>query len=240
MSLLDFCRVHDYVRDIQVKEVGNLYSVFASTAARSDVDHPHGKPDERRSPVIFPQTEVSMLSLRFAFSTLVFALLCLPAIGFGQAQDGTIEASWNRPSPTPAPRVQPAPSREQARSREQTAPSPRRGTADDAKYSEHAWDKQRHPSSRPWPALSARPTVQEYYTVNTAVIDSLAHLYCLSTNYIGSLRLRNEQALQSKEQPHARDFNYDGTPAAPRHGQQSLQALHKELMLLLERCLVGR
>lgn len=232
MTMLDFCRVPDYVRDIQVKEVGNLYSVFASTASRSDVDRPRARTDERRSPVILSQTEVSMFSSRLAFSTLLFALLFLPSIGYGQAQDGTIESSWNRPSSTPATRISPAPRVQPVTPRAQPSTG-------EAAYSDQAWDAQRQPASRPWPTLSSRPTTQEYYTVNTAVIDSLAHLYCLSTNYIGTLRLRNEQALQSKE-PQSRDFNYDGKPAASRHGQQSLQALHKELLLLLERCLVGR
>jgi hypothetical protein len=106
-------------------------------------------------------------------------------------------------------------------------------------YPTEAWEKQRSGESRPWPRLSSHPTTNEYYNVNTAVIDSLAHLYCLSANYIGTLRVRNDQALQSRE-PDGRQFDYDGKPAASKHGQQSLQALHKELLHLLDRCLVGR
>lgn len=166
-----------------------------------------------------------MNSTRIAFSTLLLALFLLPALSFGQSQGGTIEDSWNR-APQPAPRVVTPP------------PAPRPAVVD-GDYPKEAWEKQRSSDSRPWPKLSSSPTTNEYYNVNTAVIDSLAHLYCLSANYIGTLRVRNEQALQSRE-PHGRDFDYDGKPAASKHGQQSLQALHKELLHLLDRCLVGR
>ena len=39
-----------------------------------------------------------------------------------------------------------------------------------------------------------------------------------------------------------KDFNYEGeqAPAAPASARSTLHALHKELMQLLERCLIGR
>ncbi len=168
-----------------------------------------------------------MSSIRIAFSTLLLTLFFLPSPGFGQGNEGTIEASWNRAksSPPPAERV--------------VIQAPRREVRESAEYRTEAWDSHRRAASRPWPVLSSHPTAQEYYDVNTAVIDSLSHLYCLSSNYIGTLRIRNQQALQGKE-PQLRQFDYDGKPAAASSGQPSLQALHKELLQLLERCLVGR
>jgi hypothetical protein len=168
-----------------------------------------------------------MSSIRIAFSTLLLSLLLLPSQSFSQGNEGTIEASWNRAksSPPPAERV--------------VVTSPRKEVRENAGNHAHAWDSQRSHASRPWPALSSHPTAREYYDVNTAVIDSLSHLYCLSSNYIGTLRIRNQQALQGKE-PQMRQFDYDGKPAAASSGQPSLQALHKELLQLLDRCLVGR
>lgn len=168
-----------------------------------------------------------MSSIRIAFSTLLLSLLLLPSRSLSQGNEGTIEASWNRATSTPPPaeRVVVTP--------------PRKEVSENAEYRVHAWDSQRNAASRPWPALSSQPTAREYYDVNTAVIDSLSHLYCLSSNYIGTLRIRNQQALQGKE-PQMRQFDYDGKPAAGSSGQPSLQALHKELLQLLDRCLVGR
>lgn len=162
--------------------------------------------------------------------------MLLPALSPAQTQEGSIEASWNRASSAPAPgdRVVPPP----PPARKVVVEEKVRQDAD-MRYPETAWDKERSGTSRPWPVLSANPTQNEYFDVNTAVIDSLAHLYCLSAGYIGTLRIRNQQALQSKE-PHAREFDYNGAPVPSGQGRQSLQALHKELLLLLDRCLVGR
>ncbi|MFA6233693.1 MAG: hypothetical protein WC824_05805 [Bacteroidota bacterium] len=168
-----------------------------------------------------------MNSSRIVFSTLVLALFLIPSLSFGQGNEGTIESSWNRPSSAPAERVV-SPPRAVVKS-----------SGEDMDYSRNTWDRGRSESSRPWPKLSSNPTTQEYYDVNTAVIDSLSHLYCLSSNYIGTLRIRNQQAMQMKD-PQMRQFAYDGKPVAASSGQPSLQALHKELMQLLDRCLVGR
>ena len=176
-----------------------------------------------------------MNSIRYAIATLLLILVLVPARSSAQTQDGTIEASWNRASSAPAQRVLPPPSP----APQAVKPRPESRSDDRDRYPESAWEKERGTQSRPWPTLSANPTQNEYFQANTAVIDSLAHLYCLSANYLGSLRMRNQQALQSHE-PGARQFDYDGRPAPSAQGRQSLQALHKELMLLLDRCLVGR
>ncbi|MBE0644653.1 MAG: hypothetical protein IH600_11285 [Bacteroidetes bacterium] len=171
-----------------------------------------------------------MNCIRIAFSTFLLTMFLLPSLSFGQGNEGTIEASWNRPHSTPPPveRV--------------VTPPPPAANADVRymEYTKPAWDSKRTNASRPWPALSANPTVKEYFDVNTAVIDSLSHLYCLSSNYIGTLRIRNQQALQSKGPQQMRQFDYDGKPAPSNSGTPSLQVLHKELLQLLERCLVGR
>jgi hypothetical protein len=168
-----------------------------------------------------------MNCIRIAFSTFLLTMFLLPSLSFGQGNEGTIEASWNRAPSAPTERVV-------------TPPAPaKKSETRDMSYTKTAWESQRTNASRPWPALSANPTAKEYFDVNTAVIDSLSHLYCLSSNYIGTLRIRNQQAMQSKE-PSMRQFDYDGKPVPASSGQPSLQALHKELLQLLDRCLVGR
>lgn len=174
-----------------------------------------------------------MNSIRIVFSSILLTLFLLPSLSFGQGNDGTIESSWNRPRSAPAERVVPPPPPQPSPSAKST------GTGTAMEYPKTAWDRERSVSSRPWPTLSAHPTVKEYFDVNTAVIDSLSRLYCLSGNFIGTLRIRNQQAFESKE-PRLRQFDYDGKPMAASSGQPSLQALHKELMQLLDRCLVGR
>lgn len=176
-----------------------------------------------------------MNSIRFAFCTLLLLVVLLPAHSSAQDRGGTIESSWDRAATTPAPRVVPPPPPVREAVKPRPVAEPETGT----RYPEGAWEKERGATSRPWPTLSANPTQKEYHEANTAVIDSLAHLYCLSANYLGTLRIRNQQALQSQE-PSSRQFDYDGRPAPSGQARQSLQALHKELMLLLDRCLVGR
>ena len=122
-----------------------------------------------------------MNCIRIAFSTLLLTMFLLPSLSFGQGNEGTIEASWNRAPSQPAERIVTPPP---------PAPAPKTG---DMSYTKTAWESQRANTSRPWPALSANPTMKEYFDVNTAVIDSLSHLYCLSSNYIGTLRIRNQR-----------------------------------------------
>jgi hypothetical protein len=182
----------------------------------------------------FTQFEVLMNRSYFVFAML-FPLLCfLCSTAHSQGQDGTIQSSWERAaSVAPVERVTPSvPARQyrQPQTERSTPVSP--------------WKQGRDSDSRPWPALSSTSTPRDYFDANTVVIDSLARLYCLSSNYIGTLRIRNEQAMQGFE-PQVRDFNYQRDAAATGgqptgHGRQSVRMLHKELLQLLDRCLVGR
>jgi hypothetical protein len=172
-----------------------------------------------------------MNRLRATLSFGMFSLLMLPAVLSAQS-DNSIEASWERAatkSPVPRQRVQPPP------------PPVQDARSEGMEYGKTAWDDGRKESARPWPTLSATSTAKEYFDANAAVIDSLSSLYCLSSNYIVTLRMRNQQSMQG-EDPQLRDFNYEGEqqPAPPASARPSVQALHKELMQLLERCLIGR
>ncbi len=172
-----------------------------------------------------------MNRLRATLSTCMLSLFMLPAVVSAQS-DNSIEASWERAatkSPVQQQRVQPPPPPVQNVHRE------------GMEYEKTAWDDGRKESPRPWPTLTATSTAKEYYDANVAVIDSLSHLYCLSSNYISTLRIRNQQSMQG-EDPQLRDFNYEGErqPAPAASARPSVQALHKELMQLLERCLIGR
>ncbi len=158
----------------------------------------------------------------------MLALLMLPAVVSAQSSDNSIEASWER-AETPAPQ------------RPYVQPAPQPQKSDGLKYQETAWGSKRSKSSRPWPKLTSSSTVKEYFDANNAVIDSLSNLYCLSTNYVSTLRIRNQQSMQGRDSQ-LRDFNYEEGQQSvpPSTARTSVQALHKELMQLLERCLIGR
>lgn len=164
---------------------------------------------------------------RIVFILLVPAMCLFVSTGYSQTQEGTIQSSWDHAA-TASPSTTPPHYQLQPASEPPTTP----------------WGQSRSGEARPWPAITASSTPHEYFEANTAMIDSLARLYCLSSNYIGTLRIRNEQTMQGSE-PHARAFNYDHHGRSTHHessvhGRQSVQRLHKELLQLLDRCLVGR
>ena len=162
-----------------------------------------------------------------------FFLIGIPALPLAptlhaQAQQGTIESSWNRVPRQEAPRKDVP---KQVVIEEQRVPRtpPPAGSV---------WDTERSMTSRPWP-LPPNPGPRDYYTANIAVIDSLARLYCLSAGYVSGLRQRNEECLTPTPGTAPRDFNYQGQQPAPA-ARPSAQALHRELLQLLERCLSPR
>jgi|GEM_PF-1243380 len=162
---------------------------------------------------------------------LLILALCFPQHDcLAQHREGTIEASWERAESRTRVTHERRPS-EDYRSME-TQRSDQRG---------NVWDTGRTPESRPWPKLPEHPGAHDYFEANTALIDSLNNLYCLSANYIQTLQTRNNDAIHSPEGVEPRQFTYDAARKTDIESYRvSLQALHKELQQLLDRCLTGR
>ncbi len=175
--------------------------------------------------------EVPMKRFPVSISLLILSVLFAANNISAQPREGTVEASWKRAaqgeSMSPSYRVQ-----EQSKTVAPRVEAPRAT----------AWDEKRSAETRPWAALPANPTPRDYHSVNTVVIDSLSHLYCLSPGYVTTLRSRNEEAFQGGATAREREFSYsEGGRAVTREtNRPSLQALYKELMQLLDRCLAGR
>jgi len=167
-------------------------------------------------------------------ATICLCLLLLPAISAtlrAQSRKGTVEASWDNAVYGDPIRTAPAtPERDVVPPRMHEAPGAT------------AWDVKRSGMTRPWPVLPANPTFRDYHYANTMVIDSLSHLYCLSPGYVTTLRSRNDGAWQAVPEGKERDFNYNdsGRHSTREANRPSLQALYKELLQLLDRCLAGR
>ena len=164
---------------------------------------------------------------KFSVAVFVAFILTGPAALTGQTRDGSIQESWDR-----APKEKPS---QTQRQQPQFLP----GTGDN--YS--TWDRQRSEQARTWTRPAAPAVTKDYHTSNTQLIDSLAALYCLSANYITTLRQRNESTgSTSAPRPAQRDFAY-AVPAPeqkPLPGRESPEALRKELLQLLDQCLYGR
>jgi hypothetical protein len=172
-----------------------------------------------------------MKRITVAIALFVVSLLLLPQLSLSQAREGTVEASWNRADRSGHYSAPPA-----------TIPRHVETPRHAEKHTATTWDKQRSKSTHPWPSLPANPTPRDYHLVNTAVIDSLSHLYCLSPGYITTLRSRNDDAMQVTPATKDRDFSYSegNRTTAKEASRPSLQALYKELLQLLDRCLAGR
>lgn len=172
-----------------------------------------------------------MKRIRVALYIALLSLFLLPLTAASQTDDGSIEASWDRAASKPTPtgeRVLPP-------------PPPPSDEGEDMEYTKTVWNADRSRESRPWPELTESSSAREFFDANTAVIDSLSHLYCLSSNYLSTLRIRNQQAMQGRE-PQMDEFAYQEgeQPVPTASARTSLHGLHKELLQLLERCLTGR
>ena len=157
-------------------------------------------------------------------------LACLLAASNAFAQ--SIEESWMS---APKEKTPPA--------RQSTQQSAQPFLQTDRQY--RAWDRRVEGTDRTWTPRKPAVTVPgDYYTSNGQLIDSLTTLYCLSSNYLTTLRNRNEAARSGvvPAAPTPRDFHYQ--QSVPGHtpipGRESPEALHKELLQLLEQCLYGR
>jgi hypothetical protein len=172
-----------------------------------------------------------MKRITVAIALFAVSLLLLPQVSPSQAREGTVEASWNRAERSGQYLAPPVSAPRHVESQRQTE-----------RHTATAWEMQRSKTTHPWPSLPANPTPRDYHLVNTAVIDSLSHLYCLSPGYITTLRSRNDDAIQATPATRERDFSYsEGSRATAKEANRpSLQALHKELLQLLDRCFAGR
>lgn len=172
-----------------------------------------------------------MKRIRVALCTALLTMFLLPMTAASQSDEGSIEASWERAAAKPAPRAE----------RILSPPSQSSEESEDMEYTRTIWDAERSDESRPWPQLAEDSPAHDFFDANTAVIDSLSQLYCISSNYLSTLRIRNQQAMQGRE-PQKDEFAYQEReqPVQTPSGRTSLHALHKELLQLLERCMSGR
>lgn len=166
---------------------------------------------------------------RGCLTGVLMLLLFASVITQGRAQthEGTIESSWEARSGTREYVTQPPPPVRSAPERPDTYTT---------------WNRVRSMESRPWPQLPKNPTGSDYYQANSALIDSLANLYCLSSNYVRTLRNRNE-SLERPLPPLRRDFSYtesEHRQVRSGYARQSYESLYKELLLLLDQCLYGK
>lgn len=104
-----------------------------------------------------------------------------------------------------------------------------------------AWQGGRGAARHVWPSLPAQPTLRDYHAANKQVLDSLTTLYCLSANYLRALHVRNDAGLSAQAPADGRDFSYQQRGAAPAaSARPSLDALHRELLELLDACVRPR
>jgi hypothetical protein len=167
------------------------------------------------------------------------ALLCLtclsilPSVIRAQSRDESIQSSWDRAAREKNPTVQP-------QTQEPNIFLRREGD----QYPD--WDKRKASEAKAWPAQAKVGAPRDYQTANTQLIDSLSSLYCLSSNYIAMLRHRNESVRPAAPSaPPLREFTYTApqgqeTTRKPASGQESPDALNRELLQLLERCLSNK
>ena len=112
---------------------------------------------------------------------------------------------------------------------------------------DYSWKEMQPPNENAWPYVPKNATQDDYYAVNQTVLDSLSQLYCLSPGYLRKMELKNE-ALKTRHEHGAAPsddgrFSYqkdswNRQEASDESGRRSsLQALHVELMGLLNRCL---
>ena len=174
--------------------------------------------------------EVPMIMTTFRITTALLLLFALAYTSSAQTSPGSIQASWDKSTKAKQAEMKPAPTVQR--------------TAKKSDQAYTSWEKQRVSESQPWPYLPKTPTSQQIFSANTMVLDSLQNLYCLSTNYLRSLRARNDAAYRASQPEQKKDFHY--TPPAQQSVRnetvikESLSALHKELMQLLNNCIYGR
>ena len=159
------------------------------------------------------------------------SMVCLLAgssVATAQSHEGSIGDSWNS-----------APKEKAPAGAKQTQPF----LQGEKQY--QAWEHRAQESQKTWTQKSQPiPMSRDYYTTNSRLIDSLSTLYCLSSNYLTTLRNRNEATRSGvpASPPQPKDFSYQQSvqehTALP--GRESPEALHKELLQLLDQCLYGR
>ena len=164
----------------------------------------------------------------FLFFMSVLAFLTCNLVAVAQSREGSIGDSWNS-----APREKSTVDTKQ----------PQPFLQGEKQY--RAWEHRVEETQRTWttkPQQSPIPRNQQ--STNSQLIDSLSTLYCLSSNYLATLRNREEASRMTVPSAPSRpkDFSYQQGPPdyKPLPGRESPEALHKELLQLLEQCLYGR
>jgi hypothetical protein len=161
----------------------------------------------------------------------VCLLLAFQTQAAAQNRDRTIEDSWDRARTQPKEEAAPlrTPPAETPLAPQNVHPTPGGDFP--------TWDK-KSIGTKPWPGAPRAGRAHNLREENTMLIDSLAGLYCLSSSYIAGLRQRNDVTQPSPVTPAGKDFQYKKeAPVPAATGQESADALHRELLLLLERCL---
>ncbi|MDH7516117.1 MAG: hypothetical protein QHI48_09615 [Bacteroidota bacterium] len=147
-----------------------------------------------------------------------------------QAQQGTIEESWNRAA-REKKSTPPAGSVSERRVGSEESTLPRWGYRE----SEGAVDEQTR-----WLTMTRSALPADFYAANKKLIDSLAVLFCLPSGYIRSLTARNEAARSPVPAPQRPDFSYQRPETTPYDEKKgALEALNRELLILLHQCLYG-
>jgi hypothetical protein len=172
---------------------------------------------------------------------IVCFFLAMHVQAVAQTHDRSIEDSWERSATTPLETPRSASTTPRSAS---TTPPPSLWDVHPAPGTGYpSWDASGPAPAATWPGPSAAaPTGRNLAGTNSALIDSLSNLYCVSSTFITSLRNRNELARGAVAPAAAgKDFQYKTAPAVEiPTGTESADALHRELLLLLERCLYGR
>lgn len=165
-------------------------------------------------------------TIAILFSTFVFLLA---GNLMSQSSPGSIQASWEKAAKNKPVEIKP--------------PLQQTKQTKTGEYNP-VWEKQRSAPTAPWPYLPKAPSATQYHDANTMIIDSLQTLYCLSTNYLRSLRARNESAYGATQPESKKDFQYSQPPQREMRNEsiarESLSTIHEELITLLQNCVYGR
>ena len=163
--------------------------------------------------------------IRIAWMFLIIVGTCTTGNGaFAQTQEGSVQTSWDKSQKNPV---------NNNTMRQKPAEKKSYWDKDSVTY----W-KKTHPQKPAQPATEPGISAKNLYQANDVLIDSLLHLYCVSSNYIVDLRIQNHIAF---DQPPETAVAQQGSSAPQQKSTKTSladpQALHNKLVELLNRCL---